>query len=139
MSGQSLNYDPEWILYIRSKSDSLGYFSAIPGMKVTTDAEQRDWRETMESCKYDCLMSQMCSSFSYASSHRLCVLSQVPIRMGSGWDYYEKHKPRAPFKIQDVAQRIQKQKQVYLDTALRLQTGQALPAEGGDSANDLVH
>lgn len=95
-SGNKLDYDSEYVLYIRSKSSGLGQFSPIAGMKLVSDSEAMGRAENADQCKYDCLLSDECSAVSFSRTHKICVISQLSMLLGSSWDYYEKNELHLP-------------------------------------------
>jgi len=88
-STHKLEYDDNYYLYIKVNGKGLGHFQAVPGMKLGVDTEY-EGETGIADCKYECLLSDTCSSVSYSRRSQHCVRSQVPISIGSHWDYYEK-------------------------------------------------
>jgi len=90
-SSNKLEYDDNYVLYIRvnSASAGLGHFQAIAGVKMGVEVQDESTTGLAE-CKYDCLRSNACSCFSYSKGTQHCVKSQVPLSIGSSWDYYER-------------------------------------------------
>jgi hypothetical protein len=88
-----LDYDDEFELYVkrRDRNAEGGYFTAIPGVKIGVEA-QTEMQTSIHECKFNCLMSETCTAFSYAARTETCVQTQVQISVGSDWDYYEKKK-----------------------------------------------
>merc|ERR1712196_287496 len=72
-----------------SASAGLGHFQAIAGVKMLVDTLDSKTTALAE-CKYDCLLSSVCTSFSYAAQTMHCVKSEMPLSIGSDWDYYER-------------------------------------------------
>jgi len=88
-STHKLEYDDNYYLYIKVAGKGLGHFQAIPGMKMGVDTEF-DGETGIADCKYECLLSETCSSVSYSRRTQHCVRSQVLISIGSDWDYFER-------------------------------------------------
>jgi len=92
-AGHALDYNDDFVLYVKQSGPGLGSFSTIPGMKFSPNEEPGDTTERVGSsaeCKFDCLQSDKCTAMSYSQTSKRCLISQVPVQLGSDWDYYEK-------------------------------------------------
>jgi len=95
ISDVKLDYDADFALYVRSSptSNDPSPFKAVPGLKLISDESQSEGGHiTLAMCQNDCVHSDNCKSISYDIAKMTCVISQVSVRLGSSWDYYEKGK-----------------------------------------------
>jgi len=86
-----LDYDDDFVLYIKKASENTenGYFTAIAGVKIGDDVEA-EMQTGIHECKFNCIQSKTCTGFSYAEKSEMCLQTQVQVKVGSDWDYYEK-------------------------------------------------
>merc|ERR1712072_546416 len=85
-----LDYDDNFELYVKKGPHAMGdMYTSMPGLKLGVEVEE-EGHTSLDLCKYECLESKTCSAFSYSARSQYCVQSQVPVHIGSDWDYYEK-------------------------------------------------
>lgn len=103
-AGHTLDYNEDFVMYVKMSGPGLGTFSTIAGMKFSPEEEPDDSEESTGSsaeCKFDCLRTDKCKALSYSQVTKKCIISRVPIHIGSEWDYYEKKRIRIADDLQD--------------------------------------
>jgi len=88
----TLDYDDDFVLYIKSQSVGEKHFAEIAGLKIGRDTKKVSAMMGEQACKYECLLNEECTCVSYSKSRGLCIRSGFKIALGSDWDYYEKGK-----------------------------------------------